>query len=96
MKAIGQKTSEWFLSLLTKWIDIDCFLSNLFQAQQILHMICYPNGVPNQVDGADMETKQNIHRVLQNLNLWDFRVCALELQLMFKQCSAISVRLYNI
>ncbi|XP_063430577.1 mediator of RNA polymerase II transcription subunit 12-like protein isoform X5 [Mytilus trossulus] len=77
-------------AVLSSDLLLDQMLSNK-QAQQILHMICYPNGVPNQVDGADMETKQNIHRVLQNLNLWDFRVCALELQLMFKQCSAISL-----
>jgi hypothetical protein len=56
-------------------------------------MICYPNGVPNQVDGSDPDTKQNIHRVLQNLNLWDFRVCVLELQLMFKQCATQAVSL---
>lgn len=73
-------------AVLSSDLLLDQMLSNK-QAQQILHMICYPSGVPNQVDSQDHETKENIQRVLQNLNLWDFRVCSLELQLMFKQCA---------
>ncbi|XP_034328936.1 mediator of RNA polymerase II transcription subunit 12-like protein isoform X5 [Magallana gigas] len=65
---------------------LDNMLSNK-QAQQLLQMICYPNGVPNQVDGSEPEVKQIIQRVLQNLDMWGLRVSLLELQLLFKQAT---------
>lgn len=55
-------------------------------------MICYPNGVPNQVDGSEPEVKQIIQRVLQNLDMWGLRVSLLELQLLFKQATTQAVR----
>ncbi|XP_041350095.1 mediator of RNA polymerase II transcription subunit 12-like protein isoform X2 [Gigantopelta aegis] len=65
---------------------IDPMLSNK-QAQQLLHMICYPSGLPNQVDGVDADNKQVILRILQTLDQWSLRVSWLELQLMFKQAT---------
>ena len=62
------------------------------QAQQLLQMICYPNGVPNQVDGSEPDNKQIIQRVLQNLDIWGLRVSLLELQLLFKQATTQQVR----
>lgn len=58
-------------------------------------MICYPNGVPNQVDGSEPEVKQIIQRVLQNLDMWGLRVSLLELQLLFKQATTQAVRAGN-
>ena len=55
-------------------------------------MICYPNGVPNQVDGSEPDNKQIIQRVLQNLDIWGLRVSLLELQLLFKQATTQQVR----
>ncbi|XP_056005371.1 mediator of RNA polymerase II transcription subunit 12-like protein isoform X2 [Ostrea edulis] len=65
---------------------LDNMLSNK-QAQQLLQMICYPNGVPNQVDGSEPDVKQIIQRVLQTLDMWGLRVSLLELQLLFKQAT---------
>ena len=65
------------------------------QAQQLLQMICYPNGVPNQVDGSEPDVKQIIQRVLQNLDIWGLRVSLLELQLLFKQATTQQVRNQN-
>lgn len=65
------------------------------QAQQLLQMICYPNGVPNQVDGSEPDNKQIIQRVLQNLDIWGLRVSLLELQLLFKQATTQQVRNQN-
>ncbi|CAG5131136.1 unnamed protein product, partial [Candidula unifasciata] len=55
------------------------------QAQQLLQMICYPSGVPNQVEGCDPESKHVIQRVLQTLDQWTLRVSWLELQLLFER-----------
>ncbi|GFO22710.1 mediator of RNA polymerase ii transcription subunit 12-like, partial [Plakobranchus ocellatus] len=55
------------------------------QAQQLLQMICYPSGVPNQVEGCEPENKHVIQRVLQTLDQWTLRVSWLELQLLFKR-----------
>ncbi|XP_062609383.1 mediator of RNA polymerase II transcription subunit 12-like protein isoform X4 [Saccostrea cucullata] len=68
---------------------LDNMLSNK-QAQQLLQMICYPNGVPNQVDGSEPDVKQIIQRVLQTLDMWGLRVSLLELQLLFKQATTQS------
>lgn len=35
------------------------------QAQQLLHTICYPNGLPGPLDTGDLDHKQLINRVLQ-------------------------------
>jgi len=63
------------------------------QAQQLLQMICYPHGIPNQVEGSEPDNKQIIHRILQTLNQWGLRVSLLELQLMFKQATTQTVSL---
>nr|XP_022287518.1 mediator of RNA polymerase II transcription subunit 12-like protein isoform X2 [Crassostrea virginica] len=73
-------------AVLSSDLLLDNMLSNK-QAQQLLQMICYPNGVPNQVDGSEPDNKQIIQRVLQNLDIWGLRVSLLELQLLFKQAT---------
>ncbi|XP_067668814.1 mediator of RNA polymerase II transcription subunit 12-like protein [Haliotis asinina] len=65
---------------------IDPMLTNK-QAQQLLQMICYPKGVPNQVEGSEPDNKQVILRILETLDQWSLRVSWLEVQLMFKQAT---------
>nr|XP_006824481.1 PREDICTED: mediator of RNA polymerase II transcription subunit 12-like protein-like [Saccoglossus kowalevskii] len=69
----------------------ELLLDNVFtnkQAQHLLQLICYPNGIPTAMEGnvSDSEQKQTIGRILRTLNQWTLRVSWLELQLMFKQC----------
>lgn len=58
------------------------------QAQQLLQMICYPSGVPNQVEGCEPENKHVIQRVLQTLDQWTLRVSWLELKLLFNRAQS--------
>ncbi|CAL1546445.1 unnamed protein product [Lymnaea stagnalis] len=58
------------------------------QAQQLLQMICYPTGVPNQVEGCEPENKHVVQRVLQTLDQWTLRVSWLELQLLFERAQS--------
>ncbi|XP_059156878.1 mediator of RNA polymerase II transcription subunit 12-like protein isoform X2 [Physella acuta] len=60
------------------------------QAQQLLQMICYPTGVPNQVEGCEPENKHVVQRVLQTLDQWTLRVSWLELQLLFERAQSQS------
>lgn len=63
------------------------------QARKLLHLICYPAGVPSSIGGLiansnDMETvHEAASRILQNLDQWSLRKSWLELQLMIKQAS---------
>ncbi|KAJ8310216.1 hypothetical protein KUTeg_012081 [Tegillarca granosa] len=80
---------EWVQEKFLK--DPDGVLSSDLLLDPMLtnkQMICYPNGVPNQVEGCDPDNKQVIYRVLQTLNQWGLRVSLLELQLMFKQATS--------
>ena len=69
----------------------------LFQTQQLVHMICYPSNTPNTTriedDDEDIDNKETINHILQELDPWTLRVSLLELQLMFKQAkhNAVSV-----
>ncbi|XP_069105326.1 mediator of RNA polymerase II transcription subunit 12-like protein isoform X3 [Argopecten irradians] len=76
-------------SVLSSDLLLDPMLSNK-QAQQLLQMICYPHGIPNQVEGSEPDNKQVIQRILQTLNQWGLRVSLLELQLMLKQATTQS------
>lgn len=66
------------------------------QAQKLLHMICYSDGVQEQGNGdqkMDLDQKANVIRILDNLEQWSIRVSWLELQLMYKQTNANSPEL---
>ncbi|KAK6194758.1 hypothetical protein SNE40_000324 [Patella caerulea] len=76
-------------SLFHEDMLLDHLLSSK-QAHQLLQMICYPTGVPNQLDGCEPDNKQNILRILQTLDKWSLRVSWLELQLMFKQSTSVA------
>lgn len=58
------------------------------QMHYLLHLICYPNGVPS-IGGKspDSEQKHTIERILKTLDQWTLRISLLELQLMLKQSS---------
>ncbi|PIK40897.1 putative mediator of RNA polymerase II transcription subunit 12-like protein [Apostichopus japonicus] len=57
----------------------------------LLHLICYPNGVPSiGAKTSDNEQKQTIERILKTLDQWTLRISLLELQLMLKQSSGQS------
>ncbi|KAK0041422.1 mediator of RNA polymerase II transcription subunit 12-like protein isoform X3 [Biomphalaria pfeifferi] len=60
------------------------------QAQQLLQLICYPTGVPNQVEGCEPENKHVVQRVLQTLDQWTLRVSWLELQLLFERAQSVA------
>ncbi|XP_070173165.1 mediator of RNA polymerase II transcription subunit 12-like protein isoform X2 [Littorina saxatilis] len=72
--------------LFTSDLLIDPMLSNK-QAQQLLHTICYPAGLPGTLDANDTDHKQLINRVLMNLDQWSLRVSYLELKLLLKQAT---------
>ncbi|KAH9509032.1 Mediator of RNA polymerase II transcription subunit 12-like protein, partial [Bulinus truncatus] len=60
------------------------------QAQQLLQLICYPAGVPNQVEGCEPENKHVVQRVLQTLDQWTLRVSWLELELLFERAQSVA------
>ncbi|XP_064639525.1 mediator of RNA polymerase II transcription subunit 12-like protein isoform X2 [Lineus longissimus] len=79
-------------SLFTSDLLLDNMLSPR-QTQQLVHLICYPNGLPGHHhhhydEDDEPEQKDVITRILKNLNQWTLRVSWLELQLMFKQSSS--------
>uniref|UniRef100_A0AAR5PM52 Mediator complex subunit Med12 domain-containing protein n=1 Tax=Dendroctonus ponderosae TaxID=77166 RepID=A0AAR5PM52_DENPD len=70
-----------------KLCDSDNLLDDLLthsQAQRLLHMICYPE-LASSID--ELDQKNMISRILENLELWTLRMSWLDLQLMFKQYS---------
>ncbi|XP_065496636.1 mediator of RNA polymerase II transcription subunit 12-like protein [Caloenas nicobarica] len=67
-----------------KDLILDPVLSNK-QAQKLLQLICYPQGVEECAEGGSPQ-RQHIKRILQNLDQWTLRQSWLELQLMIKQC----------
>jgi hypothetical protein len=62
------------------------------QAQQLIHLICYPTSLPATLDSEDSHHHQLINRVLQNLDQWSLRVSYLELKLLLEQASSQAVR----
>ncbi|XP_012937095.1 mediator of RNA polymerase II transcription subunit 12-like protein [Aplysia californica] len=79
---------EKFLRNPAKLFTNDLLNENILsyrQAQQLLQMICYPTGVPNQMEGCEPENKHVVERVLQTLDQWTQRVSWLELQLLFER-----------
>ncbi|KAL3848034.1 hypothetical protein ACJMK2_018917 [Sinanodonta woodiana] len=70
-------------SLLTSEGLLDSMLTPE-QAELLVEMICYPNGVPNQIDCSEPENSEIIERILGTLDQWTLRVSLLELNLMFK------------
>uniref|UniRef100_H3A096 Mediator complex subunit 12L n=1 Tax=Latimeria chalumnae TaxID=7897 RepID=H3A096_LATCH len=68
-----------------KDLILDPVLSNK-QAQKLLQLICYPHGIKECMEGENLQ-RQNIKRILQNLDQWTLRQSWLELQLMIKQCT---------
>ncbi|XP_071839285.1 mediator of RNA polymerase II transcription subunit 12-like protein isoform X3 [Apostichopus japonicus] len=76
--------------LLTAEVLLDQLLSQK-QMHYLLHLICYPNGVPSiGAKTSDNEQKQTIERILKTLDQWTLRISLLELQLMLKQSSGQS------
>ena len=58
------------------------------QAQQLLQMICHPKA--SSLD-TEIDQKQQVSKILQNLDEWTIRVSWLQLQLMYTQCSSSQV-----
>ena len=76
-----------------------CVSDVVAQAEHLVQMICYPGGLPNvgrrdeDDDDEESERRQEISRILRNVDRWTQRISWLELQLMIKQVSP-TVRSY--